>query len=180
MFDELVTAASTASRSGAVAGWARVESAACARRLAAMVAVLDALYVADGSADREQWYLDNWGAACAAIGAAQQITSAAASRQLLVATALRDRLPRVGAVFVAGGLTYALASTIVWRTAAIQDPAALGAVDAELAEALSEWPAMRWATAWTDWRVCADNPTAPPRGPQPRGRGLVRGRRWST
>ena len=101
MFDELVAEAAAAGSAG-VGAWARVESAACARRLAAMVTMLDACYAADGSADREQWYLDNWGAACAEIGAAQQLTSGAASRLLMVGTALRDRLPRVGAVFSPG------------------------------------------------------------------------------
>jgi hypothetical protein len=142
MFDELVAEATSAIRGAAVAAWARVEAAACARRLAAMVAILDARQSADDSASREQWYLDNWGAVCAEIGAAQQITPAAASSQLLVATSLRDRLPKVAAVFADGGLTYTLASTIVWRTAAIRDPAALRAVDTELAEALTDWPAM--------------------------------------
>jgi hypothetical protein len=110
-----------------------------------MVAMLDARQSADGSATREQWYLDNWGAVCAEIGAAQQITSGAASSQLLVATSLRDRLPRVGAVFAAGALTYQLASAIVWRTAAIKDPDALRAVDAEIAAAVIDWEPMSQA-----------------------------------
>ncbi|HET7739188.1 MAG TPA: HNH endonuclease, partial [Mycobacterium sp.] len=71
MFDESVAVASTARGGSAVAAWARVEAAACARRLAAMVAMLDARQSADDSASREQWYLDNWGAVCAEIGAAQ-------------------------------------------------------------------------------------------------------------
>ncbi|HET7739232.1 MAG TPA: DUF222 domain-containing protein [Mycobacterium sp.] len=142
MFDELVAEASSARGGAAIGAWARVEAAACARRLTAMVAMLDARQSADDSVEREQWYLDNWGAVCAEIGAAQQITSAAASRQLLVATSLRDRLPKVAAVFADGGLTYQLASTIVWRTAAIKDPEALRAVDTEISEALPEWPAL--------------------------------------
>src|SRR6478735_4329989 len=141
MFDELVAEASPARGGTAIGAWARVEAAACARRLTAMVAILDARQSADDSASREQWYLDNWAAVCAEIGAAQQITPAAASRQLLVASSLRDRLPKVAAVFADGGLTYQLASTIVWRTAAIKDPHALRAVDTEISEALSEWPA---------------------------------------
>ena len=125
-----------------MAAWARVEAAACARRLAAMVDILDARQAADGSAEREQWYLDNWGAVCAELGAAQQITSAAASHQLLVATSLRDRLPQVAAVFAAGAVSYRLVATLVWRTAAIKDPDALRAVDTDLAAALTGWPAM--------------------------------------
>ena len=111
---------------------------------------------ADGSATREQWYLDNWGAVCAEIGAAQQITSGAASNQLLVATSLRDRLPKVAAVFAAGALTYQLASTIVWRTAAIKDPDALRAVDAELAAAVADWEPMSQAKTITAIDVFVD------------------------
>ncbi|WP_256462142.1 DUF222 domain-containing protein [Mycolicibacterium sp. YH-1] len=142
MFDELVAEASPARGGCAVGAWARVEAAACARRLTAMVVILDARQSADDSASREQWYLDNWAAVCAEIGAAQQITPAAASRQLLVASSLRDRLPKVAAVFADGGLTYQLASAIVWRTAAIRDSDALRAVDSELSEALTDWPAL--------------------------------------
>ncbi|MET4430060.1 DUF222 domain-containing protein [Mycolicibacterium sp. 624] len=142
MFDELVAEASPARGGTAIGAWARVEAAACARRLTAMVVILDARQSAGNSASREQWYLDNWAAVCAEIGAAQQITPAAASKQLLVASSLRDRLPKVAAVFADGGLTYQLASTIVWRTAAIRDPDALRAVDTELSEALTEWPAL--------------------------------------
>jgi hypothetical protein len=142
MFDQLVAEVRSAGGAAAVGGWARVEAAACARRLQAMVAVLDACQAADGSAEREQWYLDNWGAVCAEIGAAEQITSAAASNQLLVATMLRDRLPQVAAVFAEGCGSYRLMSTIVWRTALIKDPVALGAVDLALASALRCWEPM--------------------------------------
>ncbi|UNB55703.1 HNH endonuclease signature motif containing protein [Mycolicibacterium sp. YH-1] len=137
-----MSVATRASGGEAVAAWARVESAACARRLSAMVAILDVRQSADDSASREQWYLDNWGAVCAEIGAAQQITSAAASNQLLVATSLRDRLPRVAAAFSQGQLSYQLVSTAVWRTALIKDADALRAVDADLADALTDWPPM--------------------------------------
>jgi hypothetical protein len=107
-----------------------------------MAAMLDARYAADGSAQREQWYLDNWGAVAAEIGAAQQITPGAASHQLLVATALRDRLPRVGAVFTAGLVTYRTVAAIVFRTMLISDLGARRAVDAALARALAEWEPM--------------------------------------
>jgi hypothetical protein len=142
MFDDLVSVATGARGGAAIAAWARVEAAACARRLAAMVAILDARQGADGSAEREQWYLDNWAAVCAELGAAQQVTSAVASNQLLVATALRDRLPKIAAVFADGALSYPLVSAIVWRTALIRDPAARAAVDSALADAVSAWPAM--------------------------------------
>jgi hypothetical protein len=104
-----------------------------------MVAVLDGCRAADGSAEREQWYVDNWGAACAQIGAAQQITTAAASHQLMVATVLRDRLPMVAARFAAGDGSYQLMATIAWRTMLVKDPQALRNLDATVAEALGAW-----------------------------------------
>lgn len=142
MFEELVAATNGVGGGGSVAAWARVEAAACARRLAGMVKMLDARRAEDGSADREQWYLDNWAAVTAEIGAAQQITSGAASHQLLIATALRDRLPKVGAVFLAGLVSYRVVAMIVSRTMLIKDPAALRAVDCALAAALQQWEPM--------------------------------------
>ncbi|WP_369798465.1 DUF222 domain-containing protein [Mycobacterium sp. URHB0044] len=135
---------SHAGTSGAAAtlAWARVENAACARRLAGMVTMLDALHAADGSANRDQWCLDNWGAACAEIGASQQLTPGVASHLLLIGTALRDRLPTISALFHDGLIGYRLIATIVRRTGLIKDPDALRAVDTELAAMVQGWGAM--------------------------------------
>jgi hypothetical protein len=162
MFDQLLANAEPARGAAAVGGWARVEAAACACRLAAMVAMLDACQSADGSAEREQWYLDNWAAVCVEIGAAQQISSAAASNQLVVAAALRDRLPRVVARFAQGWGSYRLMSSIVWRTALIADPDALRAVDGALASALQDWGPMSEAKTVTaiDYWVQMFDPNA--------------------
>ncbi|MDT4998430.1 MAG: hypothetical protein QOK12_535, partial [Mycobacterium sp.] len=141
MFD-LVGEAARTSGAAATLAWARVENAACARRLAGMVAMLDALYAADGSTNRDQWCLDNWGAACAEIGANQQLTSGAASHLLLIGTALRDRLPKIAALFTDGLIGYRLVCTIVHRTGLIKDPAALRAVDAKLAMLVQQWGPM--------------------------------------
>ena len=142
MFDQLVATTAGTSGAGAVDAWTRVEAAACARRLAAMVTLLDDAYAADGSADRDQWCLDNWAAVCAHIGAAARITSGAASSLLLVGTALRDRFPKVAAVFADGLIGYPLVRTIVTRGALVIDPDALHAVDAALAAALRSWEPM--------------------------------------
>jgi hypothetical protein len=147
MFDEstaqhLLTAASTASGVDAIRAWARVEAAACARRLSSMADILDRRMAADGSAEREQWCLDNWDAVSAEVAAAQSITLGAASNQLLGALALRDRLPRVAEVFAAGLVNHRLINTIVFRTALIQDPHALAKVDGELAAHIAGWEPM--------------------------------------
>jgi hypothetical protein len=85
MFDQWVAAAEGTVAAAAAGAWARVENAACAHRLAAMVDMLEARLAADGSAEREQWCLDNWEAVAAEIGAAQNVSAGVASHQLLVA-----------------------------------------------------------------------------------------------
>lgn len=142
MFDELVAAAGGSRGAESLGAWARVENAACACRLDAMLGVLDARHAADGSAERDQWCIDNWSAVCAEIGAAHNLTSGSASNQLLVATALRDRLPRVNALFAEGRVGYRLVSLIVWRTALIVDLDALAAVDRRLALVIGTWGPM--------------------------------------
>ncbi len=102
MFDELVAAAAGASGAGAVGAWARVENAACARRLLAIADMFEARLSADGSAEREQWCVDNWDAVAAEVAAAHNVSLGVASHQLMMARALRERLPRVAEVFATG------------------------------------------------------------------------------
>jgi len=137
MFDSLVAATTDTSGAGAVESWSRVESAACARRVAAMAAMFETACAADGSAERDLWCTDTWDAVAAHIGAAQRITHGAASNQLLVAVALHERFPLVAAVFADGLITYQLVRTVVQRGALVVDPSALHELDRLLAEALS-------------------------------------------
>ena len=119
--------------------WARVENAACARRLWAIADMLERRLGADGSADREQWCLDNWDAICAEVGAAQNVSLGVASHQLLVAMALRERLPRVGEVFTAGAIGLRMVTAIVYRTGLITDPDAQAKVDTQIAAVCVSW-----------------------------------------
>ena len=137
MFDSLVASTAGTSGAGAVESWSRVESAACARRVAAMAAMFDTARAADGSDDRDLWCTDTWDAVAAHIGAAQRITHGAASNQLLIAVALHERFPLVAAVFAEGLITYQLVRTVVQRGALVVDPLALHELDRLLAEALS-------------------------------------------
>ncbi|MEW5812991.1 MAG: DUF222 domain-containing protein [Actinomycetota bacterium] len=139
MFDRLVSSAATPGER--VRAYARVENAACAARLSAMADLLERAYAASGSADREQWRCDNWSSVCAQIGAAQTLTSGMVNALLTNAVVLRDRLPKVSAVFAEGLITYLLVRTICHRTALVQDATALRAIDAELAEQLRHWGA---------------------------------------
>ncbi|KAA0100030.1 DUF222 domain-containing protein [Mycolicibacterium sp. P1-18] len=138
MFDSLATAAAGTSGAGAVEAWSRTESAACARKVAAMAGMFSAAAAADGSAEQDLWCTDTWDAVAAHIGAALRITTGAASNQLLIAVALHERFPLVSAVFAEGLITYQLVRTVVQRGALVVDPAALQELDRLLAEALSD------------------------------------------
>jgi hypothetical protein len=145
MFDELVVAADGTSGVGAVGAWARVENAACAQRLFAIADVFEARLSADGSAEREQWCVDNWDAVAAEIGAAHNVSLGVASHQLMIARALRERLPRVAEVFATGAISYRLVNAIVYRTALITDADARAKVDTELAAAVGGWGSLSMA-----------------------------------
>jgi hypothetical protein len=149
MFDSLVAAADGTYGAGAVGAWARVENAACARRLASTADVLEARWAADGSAEREQWCVDNWDAVAAEVAAAQNVSLGVASHQLMVAMALRERLPRVAEVFATGAISYRLVSAIVARTRLVQDPDARAQVDAAIAAEVADWGGLSVAKAET-------------------------------
>jgi hypothetical protein len=137
MFERLATAATLARTPGdRVRAFARAENAACAARLSAMADMLAAAHAADGSAARDQWRLDNWAAVCAQIGAAHDVTSGVASGLLMDAVTLRERLPKVAALFAEGLISYRLVHLICTRTTLVQDPASVAAVDAEMAAML--------------------------------------------
>ncbi|TQR87264.1 DUF222 domain-containing protein [Mycobacterium hodleri] len=146
MFDSLVAATTDTSGAGAVESWSRVESAACARRVAAMAAMFQAACAADGSGERDLWCTDTWDAVAAHIGATLRITHGAASNQLLIAVALHERFPLVAAVFAEGLITYQLVRTVVQRGALVVDPDALHELDRLLAEALSNREPMSMST----------------------------------
>jgi Domain of unknown function (DUF222) len=137
-------AAVTAARTPAdgVRACARLENAACAARLGHIADLLAAAHCADGSADREQWRLDNWAAVCAQIGAAHDVTSGVANALLTDAVVLRERLPQLGAVFATGTISYRLVHLICSRTMLVTDPDGLQLLDAELAFRVSSCGAM--------------------------------------
>ena len=125
-----------------MAAWSRVENAACARRLSAIADMFEARLALDGSAERDQWCVDNWDLVAAEVAAAHAVSLGVASHQLMMAMALRERLPRVAEVFHTGAIGLRLVQAIVYRTALIADPQARAKVDVELAAVVSGWGAM--------------------------------------
>lgn len=110
-----------------------MEAAAAARRLAAIGELVERR-VHGGSPEAGRWSCDNWDAMAAEVAAAQGLSHGMASGQMYLAVALRDRLPRVAALFADGMIGYGLVRTIAWHTDLIKDPEALRLVDKSLAE----------------------------------------------
>src|SRR5260370_14221849 len=162
MFDSLVAAADGTCGAGAVGAWARLGAGACARRWASTADMLEARLAADGSAEREQWCVDNWDAVAAEVAAAENVSLGVASHQLMVAMALRERLPRVAEVFATGAISYRLVAAIVARTRLVQDREARAQVDAALAAEVAGWGALSVAKAEAaiDWWVDRFDPAA--------------------
>ncbi len=139
MFDQMVSTARAAKGVAAVGAWARVENAACARRLAASAQTLERKLAEAGAEDREQWCLDNWDMVAAEIAASQEVSLGVASHQLMVAYCLYERLPQVAEVFSAGTISYRMVAAVVARTLLIRDRQAMADVDRALAEHIGGW-----------------------------------------
>ena len=116
---------------------ARAENRAAGQRLA-VIGELDLLWLRRFG-ERETWGTDTHDAITAEIVAALGITCGLADSYLDYARAMRLRLPRVGALLVAGDIDYRAFQTIVFRTDLITDTQVLAAVDAELALKVARW-----------------------------------------
>ncbi|MBB2988655.1 hypothetical protein FHR72_000112 [Mycolicibacterium iranicum] len=145
MFDTLAEAARRSRGAASVGAWAAVENAAAARRLSAMADLLAAKLAGKDSAERDQWCLDNWDAVSAEVAAAQQVSLGTASGELLVAWAVRERLPRVAEVFEAGAVSLRVVKSVVKRTRLVCDRDAMAKVDAEIAARIRGWGALSMA-----------------------------------
>jgi hypothetical protein len=139
MFEELVTTSSDAVLVDAITDATRAEAAAAARRFAAIAELTDRRCSSELAREREYWACDAWDGCAAELAAALTISHRAASTLMHQALALRDRLPRIGALLAAGAITAALATLACWRTHLIDDPAVLDAVDTELGAAITGW-----------------------------------------
>lgn len=145
MFEELLPAvtplgdADDATVVAAMAGWARIEAQAAARRLQAIAELVTRRCATTGRAD---WSCDEWDAAAAEVSAALGISRGRASGQMYLAMGLRDRLPKVAALFAAGGVNARVAAAIAWRTDLVTEAEALTSIDAAIAERAGQWDAL--------------------------------------
>ncbi|KUI42990.1 hypothetical protein AU198_06840 [Mycobacterium sp. GA-1199] len=134
MFDSKYSEADDAAVVAAIEESTRAEARAGARRLAA-IAELARRRVDDD--DRAAF--DGWDAAAAEVAAAMTVGHRRASAQMRIAIALRDRLPRVAALYLQGAINSRVVSALTWRTQLVYDAEALALIDAALAEGATKW-----------------------------------------
>ncbi|RAU90166.1 13E12 repeat family protein, partial [Mycolicibacter senuensis] len=123
-----------------IAASARAENRAAAAHLVA-IGELFALRLRS-CGETEEWAVDTTAAVCAEVAAALRISQALAGSRLRYARAMREQLPKVAEVFIAGDIDLRLFQTIVYRTELITDGEVLAAVDAELALKVPRWPSL--------------------------------------
>ena len=126
----------------AIGAVTRAENTACAVKVAAMAELFCRRTGLRDAGDRDMWWVDPDAAVAAEIGAAGGISQGLALSQTHRGVALRDRLPTIAALFAAGVISDLLARTIVWRTALVESPGAMAALDAALAERVIRWGAL--------------------------------------
>ncbi|MFV8053319.1 DUF222 domain-containing protein [Mycobacterium sp. 48b] len=119
----------------------RTEAAEAAARLA-VIAEIVARHCDDEDDTSAYCAIDGWETANAAISAACNLSRGAASAQMRIAQALRDRLPKVAAVFARGDISAKVIATITWRTQLVTDTDALTLIDTALAGAATTYGAL--------------------------------------
>jgi hypothetical protein len=137
MFDTVFAGLDESALITAVRQSARQEAQAGARKLAAIAQLAHLSVTYDE--EHDHWVYDSWAATASEVGAALTIGHKRASGQMRIAVALRDRLPRLGALYVQGGLSARLVSEITWRTRLIDNEQVLALVDAALADTALQW-----------------------------------------
>ncbi|KRE25711.1 hypothetical protein ASG82_17925 [Mycobacterium sp. Soil538] len=140
MFDQLFADVADEALLSAIEQAAVEEAQASARRLAAIAELTHR--TVDDDDERSRWSFDLWAATSVDVGAALGIRQRRASAQMRIAMALRDRLPRVAALFCAGRIDARVISELTWRTHLVDDHQVLAIIDAELAEHATSWGAL--------------------------------------
>ncbi|BBY58207.1 hypothetical protein MSAR_13430 [Mycolicibacterium sarraceniae] len=92
--------------------------------------------------ERAHWACDAWDALAAELSAALAVTHGRASAEMTLAMSLRHRFPRVGALFLAGELSYRVCEAIVDRTYLVQDRGIIAILDRAIAEDAVAWGPM--------------------------------------
>lgn len=122
----------------AILSTSKLEAQVQARRLSA-VGELWARRKQQAESEADYFVVDTMHAVSAEIAAAIGVTSSRAAGLIRVGEALRDRLPKVAAVFARGDIDMAMVFAIVNRTELVEDPDAVARVDTSLAKRAQGW-----------------------------------------
>ncbi|MGB9225736.1 HNH endonuclease signature motif containing protein [Mycobacterium sp.] len=135
---------STTAQSAALIDRIRAAGRAQNRAAAAQLVAIGELfgYRLTRCSETEEWAIDTMEALAAEVAAALRISQRAAADKVRYARALRERLPKVGALFEAGEIGFHAFATIVYRTDLIEDREVLAAVDAQVAVKVPLWPSL--------------------------------------
>ena len=116
----------------------REENAAGARRLTA-IGDLYVLRAPDDDVEKRHWVIDGFTGLVVEVAAALGVSRCRARAQVERAVALRERLPKVAAIYAEGLVDAVLVAMIVTRTDLIIDDDVARRVDAELAAKMVRW-----------------------------------------
>ncbi|OBH38200.1 hypothetical protein A5692_09300 [Mycobacterium sp. E342] len=119
---------------------ARLENRAVAAQLAAIGELF--AYRLSRCGETEDWAVDTEAAVAAEVAAQLGISQGLAASRVRYARALRQRLPKVAAVFAAGDIDFRMVATLVFRTELITDAEVVAAVDGRLAAQVARWPSL--------------------------------------
>ncbi len=129
--EALISAVTTMTQTEAMAGAARL----------ALIGEVIARQCDDEDDVIAHQVIDGWAWAQAAVAAACNLNPYAASKQMRIAQALRDRLPRTAALFATGAISMTVIDAITWRTHLVVDEDALGLIDTAISGEAGEYGA---------------------------------------
>ena len=118
----------------------RAEARAAAARLDS-IGELVAVRMAE-LGECEDWAVDTTDVVASEVAAELRVSHSKALGQLRYARAMRERLPRVAAVFRAGDIDLATFARVVFRTDLVDDELVMSFVDAELSAEVGGWTAL--------------------------------------
>ncbi|MEO3757906.1 HNH endonuclease signature motif containing protein [Mycobacterium sp. B14F4] len=122
------------------AAW-RAQNAACGREMLAIGELYARRCPADED-ERDQWAIDGHANVVAEISAALNISRGRAAGRLRYAIELRERLPKVAAVFAVGDIDFRMMAALVLRSENVEDPDRLARLDAAFARHAPKWMTM--------------------------------------
>ncbi len=118
--------------------------------------------LAEAGDEHENWYVDDWEAIAAEVGAELGISQGRASSFMHYGQSLLEHLPTLADVFVSGAVDFRVVSIVVYRTGLITEAKALAIVDDKVARQAPGWNQLSYEklTQLVDWMVLDVDPEA--------------------